>query len=151
MLRNILLFFCMWIAYWRFLEAASGAIFRSYPQFDVVSGMIPYLGATATVLTLLSFPDERAWLRNLFRRVSDRKGIDRDLWISSLKSERVAVGLFGVLIGCIVNALVFHTSGRELSGVLFWGINLAWTHLCYAWIFHGSRPLWRGGGPGEAK
>jgi len=47
--------------------------------------------------------------------------IDEDLWIKSLKSERVVVGLFGVFMGCIVNALVFHTLGRELSGVLFWG------------------------------
>jgi len=151
MLRNILLFFCMWTAYWQFLGVAFDAVFGSHLQFGILSQMTPYLSAAAAVLTLLSFPDERAWLRNLLRRGSKRESIDRDLWIKSLKSERVAVGLFGVLMGCIVNALVFHTMGRELSGVLFWGINLAWIYLCYAWIFHGSRPQWRGGRPGEAK
>lgn len=145
MLKIAFLVVCIMRMAWQFSKTVFEAIF-GYPQYESIYEEILFallMLATAIVLSWPAFPSDRLRFRNWFRRAPEREDmskIDEDLWIKSLKSERVVVGLFGVFMGCIVNALVFHTLDRDLSGVLFWGINLAWTHLCYAWIFHGSRP-----------
>ncbi|MDD9826813.1 MAG: hypothetical protein OXU92_00315 [Deltaproteobacteria bacterium] len=157
MLKIAFLVICIMRMAWQFSKTVFEAVF-GYPQYESIyeeSLFALLMLAMTIVLSWPAFPSDRLWFRNLLRCApegEDMGEIDEDLWIKSLKSERVVVGLFGVFMGCIVNALVFHTLGRELSGVLFWGINLAWTHLCYAWIFRGSRPPQRGGGvapPGE--
>ena len=106
-------------------------------------------------LTLPVLPTVRIWIRELFLGFFVKESSETasaNIWIPSANARRLAVGLFVAVMGWMANVLSFTALGRELSGVLFWGINLAWVYLCYAWIFRGSRPPQQGGGvapPGE--
>ena len=94
-------------------------------------------------LTLPVLPTVRIWIRELFFGFFVKESSETastNIWIPSANARRLAVGLFVAVMGWMANVLSFTALGRELSGALFWGINLAWIYLCYAWIFRGSRP-----------
>lgn len=133
----------------QFSVAVTEVIFGALDQMDSTSGRILhmlFLIALHLGLVFLVPPVVRIWIREAFL------GSAANLWIPSADARRLAVGLFVAVMGWLANVVSFLVLGRELSGVLFWGILLVWAYLCHAWIFRGSRPPQRGGDvapPGE--
>lgn len=142
----------------QFSVVVTEALFGALGRMDSIYGRILhmlFLIAMHLGLTFLVLPSVRIWARELFlgsfaKKSSEAAAANR--WIPSADARRLAVGLSVAVMGWLANVVSFLALGRELSGVLFWGINLAWVYLCHAWIFRGCRPPQRGGGvapPGE--
>lgn len=141
-----------------FSVAVTEALFGALDQVGSIYGRILHMLFLIVLhlgLTLLVLPVVRIWIRELFL-CSFVKGsaeaAEANRWIPSADARRLAVGLSVAVMGWLVNVVSFLALSRELSGVLFWGINLAWVYLCHAWIFRGCCPPQRGEGiapPGE--
>lgn len=133
----------------QFSVAVTEVIFGSFDQMDSISGRISiccFLIVLHLGLTFFVLPVVRIWTCEAFL------GSAANVWIPSAKAMRVAVGLFVAVMGWMGNVVAFTTLDREYSGVLFWGINLAWIYLCHAWMFRGACPPQRGEGvapPGD--